>query len=162
MGRFFITIDPGLPTGWALFRKNGSLFPLAHGTWAASKGTWVEKVNHVGMQFRQTKRESLCDADEAYVEEPKFWTSSTGMGAAQSGSLIKLAMLTGYLIAQLHLFKVRVQLVPIQKWKGGLPKAVTSRRVERFLGVNPCQWKGVTHHQWDAIGIGLHVRGIRI
>lgn len=76
---------------------------------------------------------------------------------ARRGDLVKLVMVVGSIVGILSTGCYEIILIPVNRWKGQLPKDVVNKRVERFYGSNNC--KGFKTHAWDAVGIGLYYKG---
>lgn len=89
-----------------------------------------------------------------YLEFPAYFQSAGGRVTARSGDLVKLSTFVGMLTGQLGR---RVYLVPVNDWKGDLSKSVVELRIRQLLGPEVC--KGWTQHTWDAVGIGLYMKG---
>lgn len=88
------------------------------------------------------------------IEQPQFFDAAGGHMVARRGDLAKLCMFAGM---SYGIFAPRSLLVPVYQWKGQLPKAVVNRRIEERLGVKAC--RKFRTHAWDAVGIGMYVRG---
>lgn len=92
-----------------------------------------------------------------YVEEPRFFDSATGHKSAKTGSLLKLMAAATASMAVGWTTGASAAWVPIHEWKGQLPKDVVTRRIIQRLG--DAATADVNDHAWDAVGMGLHLKG---
>jgi hypothetical protein len=136
----FLCIDPGLSgTGIAVFNDKNLM-------------AW-RNIYPKGETFQQ-KSESLMREiplgfHTAFCEWPTGnFSGSKGLAARNTDALLKLCFLIGKLSTQFSEF----HLVPVIKWKGNLPKAVTQQRAEVYFKMT-----GFTSHCADAVGIGKYV-----
>jgi hypothetical protein len=88
-------------------------------------------------------------------ELPASWGGAAAV-STRSGAVVKLAVMSGLICGNLH-YKYKCDLipVPVNTWKGQLPKEICNRRVEAIMNFKP----GKTTHELDAIGIGLWTLG---
>lgn len=90
------------------------------------------------------------------VELPAFWVGSDrGESAAESGNLVKLAMIAGSIFTALAHWETI--LVPPIAWKGTLKKDLIKPLVRSHIGSKAIQRLGLESmpdHVWDAVGIG--------
>ena len=97
------------------------------------------------------------DVEKVYIEQAAYHGTGSvkGQAAAAKGDLIKLAELIGGFRAICYLSESYVELVPVIKWKGQLPKEVVKKRILKV-------WEGctATNHDWDAVGIGFYLLGL--
>ena len=132
----WVTIDPGINCGIARFKEN----KLEEWKTIYGKGkSWFNKC----IDVREQIRPFLVATHTVYIE----WPSFQGMIAQNTGSIVKLAYLIGQ-IASLH---SNVILIPVNQWKGNLPKLVTQKRAEKFFNRS-----GFKNHVADAIGLGQY------
>jgi hypothetical protein len=88
------------------------------------------------------------------IETPMFMPGTRqGAMVALRGDLVKLAMLTGLLMGYL---RDPCILVPVNQWKGQLPKKVVERRVKDVITAKLAKRMELRSHMWDAVGIGLY------
>jgi hypothetical protein len=115
---------------------------------------WQERAEFLCSAFDETLKSRAVV--HVYIEEPEFWQGSVkGMTAATKGDLIKLVHLVGMYHGVCLKRGIPVTLIPVSVWKGQLPKPVVISRIKaRLPGVK------ASSHSWDAIGIGLHARGL--
>lgn len=145
-----ITIDPGATgSGWAVWDSNwklinnGVINPDKEFEWEAKAYQVVAQLGEVVERF---------DCKEGYVEYPAFFQAHGACGVANSGALVKLAWFVGLCCGAL--LPCRIHLVTVGEWKGQLPKKVVIQRILRIMP--KCK---ATSHDWDAIGIGLYLKG---
>lgn len=90
------------------------------------------------------------------MEDAQFYESSSkGMMAARSDSLVKLAKTIGTFEACYMLNGVEYDLVKPQNWKGNLSKEIIIDRIKEVTG-GDCP----SSHAADAVGIGLWKMGL--
>lgn len=133
---YWMTIDPGINLGWALF--SGKKLK-EYGTISGKGKTWDDKVQYVIDDLPHFPIEKL------FIE----WPSFQSMEAQNTGSIIKLAYLIGRVQERLD---TTTELIPVIVWKGNLPKEVTQERAEVFF-----QKKGFKSHAADAVALGQYV-----
>ena len=105
----------------------------------------------------------ICDdagSTQLFVEYPSFFDTAAGTMVAKKGDLLKLTCLVGVMCGWMESKSVKTSLVPVNQWKGQLPKQIVTERIIRYLGEKQCL--GIKSHAWDAVGIGLHALGISI
>ena len=145
---FIITIDPGLTgTGYAIWDKKWEL--MRYGILNPPPLSWENKAYAIAGKISE-----LCGTygvNEGAIEFPAFFQSAGGATVAASGALVKLTMLVGIICGTVDFKPI---LVEVRDWKGQLPKDVIIKRIKRILP--NCKAKS---HDWDAIGIGLHLKG---
>src|SRR3990167_3684661 len=94
------------------------------------------------------------DPQTVVIEFPIFYASSSlGHAVASTGGLLKLCAVTGA-IASIYDYKA-VHAVPVNIWKGQLPKRVVMERIIRIIGQAKCNELKLQKDMWDAVGIGL-------
>lgn len=166
-----LAVDPGLNgTGWAMWDasvnkdrpvRTGVIMPPRNATLGVRMQVILEHLNVAAeerIRIPRTDDESIADAwyTHLVVEMPAFQSGATRSMGWQTGDLQKLTLLVGYLV---HDHWSRVTLITPAQWKGQLPKAVVQRRIEKRLGPKACDRLGIKTHAWDAVGIGMHIRG---
>ena len=102
----------------------------------------------------------LANADELWVEFPLFFDDAGGHMVAKKGDLAKLTAYVGMLMNQCTHYGVAYHLFTPNEWKGQMPKDLVERRLKTFLGQAACDRLDIKSHGWDAVGIGLHARGM--
>ena len=160
-----ICFDPGMNTGYAIFR-DGETFPERTGVLRAGnkEKAWWDRQTHISDQLfdlLEDLPEVTGTITKAYIELPLMFETAKGMTCAtgqdgQDSSLVKLAVVIGRLHETLRAFAIDVEYVRVNNWKGTLPKAVVDRRIAARLG---CEVGKFGDHATDAVGIGLHVKG---
>lgn len=149
----WVAVDPGISgTGVAVFRRGTlldawNIYPRKeHGY----NGSWPERCSQIvtAIHTQNIARRFR----KVYIEWPSQFTGLKGLAAANSNDILKLACLIGRLAEYfIREHRAQVVLVPVQTWKGNLPKDVMKRRVEKFFG------KNITSHAADAAGIGKFI-----
>lgn len=151
-----LSVDPGLAgTGWALWEEEGDLVGAGN---VYSKEKEIEKQcvdlvsnlydiidNTVGME----------KIVHIYCEYPAVFGGVSGQMVAMKGDVVKLAVFCGFLIGNLD---KDFTYVPVNVWKGQLPKPVVVRRIKKIVSLHRLS-KEPKSHTWDAIGIGLWAQG---
>ena len=144
-----ITIDPGATgSGWAVWDmkwkllNNGIINPDRELEWEAKAYQVVARLGELT---------ELFGCKEGYIEYPAFFQAHGACGVANSGALVKLAWFVGLVCGSLSFAP---HLVTVGSWKGQLPKKVVISRIKRLLPKVKAK-----SHDWDAIGIGLFLKG---
>ena len=145
---FYLSIDPGACTGWAV--------------WFTETGR--PRLVAAGIGEPPFEQVDACLA-EAVIECPQVYPRSP----VPPNDLITLAVLVGrYAEACVQAADRdhdRVRLVLPHAWKGSVPKEVTAKRVLAALSPDELAVleeayedipKGLRHNLLDAVGIGLH------
>ena len=147
------TLDPGLMgTGYAIwdcqwrFQKAG-IIKCSH---EHKDEDWVERAEDIRFQLRRVVLQN--NVNSGWLEYPAYFASAGGQMVAGRGDLLKLTFLTGILYTTFE----DAYLVPVNQWKGQLPKDVVEKRVRKILGKKIADYSS---HAIDAIGIGLAVSG---
>lgn len=83
------------------------------------------------------------------IEEPAHYDGGAGTAARNSGAILKLLGLAASIRGRVISYGGHVIMVPVRRWKGTVPKAVTARRIQRAWN-----WTGSDHNEADAVGIG--------
>ena len=145
-----ITIDPGATgSGWAVWDMNWKL--LRNGVINPPRELeWETKAYYVVARLGDLVE--LFGCVEGYIEYPAFFQTHGASGVASSGALVKLAWFVGLCCGAL--LPCTIKLVTVGQWKGQLPKEVVKGRIKRILPKVKA-----TSHDWDAIGIGLYLKG---
>jgi hypothetical protein len=159
-----IAIDPGLQgTGYAAFDHGRLVDVTVFSTpsaerdrdWWERGASIAEKVLALALvHFRDVPR-SRCLVVSEYPQH--FGTAGSSMGF-KTGDLVRLAHLVGTIhgttSGRANFFPVEVNT-----WKGQLPKALVTERLQQSIGKQLCAELGVTSHAWDAVGIGMWALG---
>lgn len=168
MNTYVLTIDPGLGgTGvgyWTSqhwgnpYQSYQSALVVHHDTKAVSL---EEKLCSLSDRLRALW--GGLDVVRALIEYPEYYETKGGLVTAESGSLVKLAVVTGHIICTLQSLpsKPRVVLVPPSSWKGQVTKKVMQQRVRPLLPVHAlAELERKASHAWDAVGIGVWAQGV--
>lgn len=157
-----LAIDPGInSTGWAFWEKpTRSLFPDEYGlVQAPLGGTWHDRALSNAKVIAENLRFGWLGPHlEVFCEFPAFFASSGGVASAATGSVHKLAFQVGVYAQVFASRGSSFTPVGVNEWKGQLPKDVVCRRVEKILG--PRAGREFRADTWDAVGIGLWVKGV--
>lgn len=162
-----LSVDPGInSTGWAywIHRSNGiEQSPYRVGLVRSKRtGSWWE---HAKTQVWEL--ESIVQSHSIPMREVDFvcempqsmMGSHGGMVSLQTNSIQKLSAMVGMFAYWAWCQEVlSVQLVHPREWKGQLPKAVVCQRIRKTLGSHHCKFYKADI--WDAVGIGLHAKGV--
>lgn len=152
----FMTVDPGLGgTGWAVFAE-GTILPRAFGILnrPPPKLDWTDRAEWLAFCLEETIAE--YPAPKVYIEYPAYFASVGGEMVAKRGDLCKLTYLVGMLAGRGCLYANSI-LLPVNQWKGQLPKKVVENRVKKVLG-NEFNGK-YPSHVYDSIGMGFYLKG---
>lgn len=147
----FISIDPGIETGYAIWSQQGELRTfgvISHGPrmeWLARTELTCGSLDQI-LAANPELAEMVC-------EWPQYFESEGGRGSAASGDLIKLVFMVGR-TAQLAAYRgIRFLPVGVNSWKGQMSKEAVKARIKKRLG--EAATVGIYKHAWDAVGIGL-------
>ena len=149
-----MTIDPGVSgTGYAIWDDDWKLVDGGN-IYASSSiagDDWVKKA--IDIEFSIRKLILKHRVTYGAMEFPRYFSSAGGEMVAKTGDLLKLTFLCGVLYND---FDTAI-LVPVNQWKGQLPKTVVEHRIRNILGFKVCE--KFKSHTFDAIGIGLYLAG---
>jgi len=161
-----ITIDPGIDAlGWALWDKYRSSHfkkltaPIDSGVCRTnSKLSWLAKTDVMASEVEDLLRPISMGPDSGNCyhlacEMPKYMESKTGRVAARSDALVKLVFMVGRIAEVANNQGMQFIPVPVGQWNGQLPKKIMEARVTKRLGIK------YREHEYDAVGIGLHLKG---
>ena len=133
-----IAIDPGLNVlGFAIFELTPSSSELHYASYIKqeTKGLpTVQRIQYVTNELAKQLMErlsSLTFCDHFVIEEPQPFGAYKSLASQQSGSLVKLYLLTGALIQWGLLADMEVHSIPVSHYKGELPKQVVQKRMEK-------------------------------
>jgi len=154
-----LAIDPGLQMGYAYFPE-GKKYPTRAGLIkpeARGEDFFVQLHSTIA-QFASLLMK-FSPRDTA-VEWPSYFGSLGGRAAAGSGSLVKLAFGIGKLAQISEAYGSNFVPVPVNKWKGQLSKKIVEKRIRKILPAARLKKLKPEKDVWDAIGIGLFMRGL--
>jgi len=155
--KHFMTVDPGLDFGIAKW-KEGELWPEVVEVFVHSKTKnktdWFPRAQESYVEFRE---HLLCEPEpsKVYFEWPDFFANAS----TRRGDQGKLQMLIGMMVGACLELDLEVELVNVRDWKGNLPKHVVEAQVKRILTPRFCARNGIKTHAYDAVGIGLYLKG---
>jgi len=144
-----LAIDPGTrKAGYAIF-ENGLYLCSDVIIIKNKKLTWLQRVDFIIIEITQLLKHFKIDI--VVIEEPQLFIGSRkGRAASNSGSVLKLTALVHSIRIICRIKKIKVYLIPVRKWKGTVPKAITQKRIKRHLGIDITQLD-----ESDAVGLGL-------
>jgi len=134
-----LAIDPGACTGFAAFR-DGDLYAAGTSSPDEADGVWP----------------LLACTDLVVIENPRIYPRQK----ADPNSILKLARCVGRYEERFgRSGRTRVQLIEPHDWKGSIPKAIMTNRIEAALttaerALLPDLPKTKRHNMLDAIGLG--------
>lgn len=149
----FVTIDPGLDTGWGIFDGAGRLIVCGLGD---PRTHW----QHVVTRHPKVAGPTI---DDVWIEKPVIYPRSK----ARPADIMKLAVEAGRWAGIYSCLGVAVHFVEPAHWKGQVPKAIHHRRVlagltEAEIGAVELGCKNLApsrrHNVLDAVGLGLWAR----
>ena len=147
--KHLLTVDPGKGgTGLAFWNlqeweNEEYILPRFHCSLGyKDEEKYMYMIKKLSMKFHVVK---------AYIEQASFMEGVKGSMVSRRGDLVTLAEFIGRLVQLLRGEGACVELVPVMKWKGNLPKDVIKRRIQKRFP--KCEAKA--SHDWDAIGIGF-------
>lgn len=159
MNYHFIAVDPGITgTGWAVFDNLGD-YPIACGVMnkSAKDGDWIGTLHRFVAEMSGVLDKYECS--KMVCELPQHFDSALGQAAAVSGDIVKLSCVVGAYATIIWQAKGVFSPVKVNDWKGQIPKDVTIKRINKLLP-NLLDRVQPKSHDWDAIGIGLHEKGL--
>jgi hypothetical protein len=116
---------------------------------------WEQRADMYASSVASLTR--LYQTELVVCEYPAYFDTVAGNMVAKKGDLLKLTYLVGLIAGRVH--PVPFRLVPVNAWKGQLPKEVVIGRLEKLYADTQCAGK-LNSHSYDACGIGLHVKGL--
>ena len=151
-----MTIDPGLSgTGYSVWHNDTlilcrQIIPENNLT-MEDKAKVIKKMLIEAINYRRI--------DHVAIEYPKVFGGATNMAIAMRGDIVKLAWFVGYICGAIVTNRcVTYELVPVNTWKGQLPKSVIENRVRKIFP-DPENKLSIKGHAIDAVGIGLFLKG---
>ena len=128
---------------------------LSAGSISGGSGKWMDKCARIVESLHITTRK-IGDISGMYYEQPV----SRDNAATAKQDITKLTMVSGMLCGLFGaVYNIKPEPVEILHWKGQLPKEVVKQRVLRRLEARGFELTTKASHEYDAIGIGLHVLG---
>jgi len=154
-----LAIDPGIVLGYAYWPKNRK-YPTRCGIVKPHKRSkdffrdTHSTIHQLGDIISKLKPDAIA------CEWPAHFSSAGGEVAAGSGSIVKLAFNVGQIALAADAYKCEFLPVGVNAWKGNLPKKIVKKRIQKILLKSRLEYLKPESHAYDAIGIGLYVRGI--
>lgn len=144
-----LTVDPGIiGTGYAVWARDWSL--ISWGQIQPRKDRTLEQRSSLILSTLKMLIMKYT-AMELYIEYPAVFSGKLGIAIAKRGDIVKLAFVTGIICG---ISWKRFNLVPVNKWKGQLPKEVVKKRINKIFPNYVLK-----DHEYDAVGLGLYLRG---
>jgi len=168
---FTLTVDPGVG-GTGVAQWSNPLWPdlvppvtvdcfrpaKAHANTWTNGGTWEERCDSIISQFTDLMISLQFPGTEeskvtiVHIEYPALMLSG-GAVTATRGDLVKLAVMVGRLAQVAQSRCGYYSFLPVNEWKGTMPKKVVDRRIEHRLGMK------FDEHISDSVGMGLYLKG---
>lgn len=157
---YVLTVDCGSNLGWAAWERSTwrkKVAPIAAGIFSREAGPWKRSMHNVLDKFEAQVLKEYRGIRAVLIEEPSFFQSEGGQTCARSGGLVKLVASYGALLCMIErVHHIPVEPIPVNDWKGQLPKHITAKRIKDILGDTfPIE----SSHVYDAVGIGLYAKG---
>lgn len=149
-----LAIDPGVEGAWAYWHADETLAPLRYALITPKADTWESRVATFWDELAIVIR--THDPSVVACEYPLFIDTAAGQLTARRGDLVKLVYVVGGIGRICQSYQIPFRLVPVNEWKGQMSKSNVERRIKRLLGGVDLGFKS---HVWDAVGIGMYVRG---
>ena len=161
-----MTVDPGLgglgiatwSAGlWGDYNASYQTCLVLH--FAKDCKTYEDRITSMATVFDRLVRG--LDLNKVVFEFPEHYESAGGRVTAESGSLVKLAVLTGTLVGVL----IKQDRVPVIEfvtpttWKGQVRKELMQDRLK--TKISDTMLYDLEHrasHAWDAVGIGVKLQ----
>lgn len=153
-----IAIDPGTySTGYAVFNEKKELIDANIFVPRPTRLSWCARCEQLHRMlinlFTGYKPDSIA------IEYPAFFQLNA---TAASGALVQLSVFAGIVYGAASRHTPCVQLVPVHEWKGQLSKVIVIERIKKHIDKSCLDKIQPKKDAWDAIGIGLHVLGIKL
>lgn len=154
-----LAIDPGLILGYAYFPE-GKMYPTHVGIIKSKikEKDFVMQAHNVATQY--THLLVTYAPRTVAIEWPAVYGSLSGRAAAGSGSVVKLAFTVGKLAQIVEDYGAFFVPIEVNKWKGQLSKKIVIKRIKRIISSSRLKKLAPEKDAWDAIGIGLFMRGL--
>ncbi len=154
-----LCIDPGVIMGWAYF-PDGKKYPKTCGVIKPKvRGdNFYLRVHSIIAQLANVIVD--CSPTLIAIEWPSYFGSVGGIATAGHGDLVKLAFTVGKMAQIGEAYGAAFIPVPVVNWKGQLKKNVVIKRIKKTIPKAFLEKLDPDSHSWDAIGIGLFVRGL--
>lgn len=166
-----VVLDPGTQaTGVAIWKTEDFIRgnskapappPFNTRLWTAPAARpWFSRACEMSEQLRSYLDGVLALHDrveEVACELPMFFNDADGAQVATTGALVKLTLLVGMFAEVAESRHIPFFPIAVRDWKGQTPKPIVNRRIRKLLGDEAC--KHFRADIWDAVGIGLWMRG---
>lgn len=162
-GATVLTIDPGFDgTGWALWEGAGFFDfkpPLQCGVLRPRGDDWGEAARMLWELVHDLLYCTVKGVRWIAVEWPNYRPNAMGQAVAGKGDLGKLYFAASVPLCWGCFINIDVSCVSVNEWKGQLSKELVNKRIKDRLGDKQCAALGIGTHAWDAVGIGLYLKG---
>ena len=153
-----ISIDPGTPSGYAVWDDKTFRELVPPIKWGVTDAGPKSEPWNLRTDITILSLQTLLDDYRprvVYCEQPVLMAESVaGQAAARRGDLVKLAMAVGRINQICADRMIPFRLIDVARWKGQLSKEMVEKRIRRKLPDLEAR-----SHAWDAVGIGLFVKG---
>jgi Holliday junction resolvasome RuvABC endonuclease subunit len=151
-----ICVDPGTRfLGWAVFGLTDLSATLIKSGYITTNlfdnnNDWISRIDYMTSQMQQIFEHIVGSKITILIEQPMNFMSSKGSAATNSGAVNKLMACVFQLKGMINALYPNniVKLIPVQTWKGNVPKEITQKRVKKYWN-----WEGEVD-EIDACGIG--------
>jgi hypothetical protein len=160
--RALLAIDPGLQgTGLAFWEDRSKLAPSrVYVIRSKADEDWVLRAEAIAVHLRTSFPPRVGERHLTLACELMEMHGSARARMMWHGDLQRTLVLIGMMTMVMRQHGAdRVRLIPPSEWKGQLPKSVVERRIQSTLGRKVCENLEIKTHGWDAVGIGLWVKG---
>lgn len=157
---YYLTVDPGFGgTGYALWnsdqRWKQCIPPSVSDVISIHKPKdWVKRAEAIASTFDVIFK--LYKVEKCWIELPGLHQTAVGMASASKGDIFKLTLLVGCFARVCFENGCEFIPLPVNEWKGQMPKEVIASRV--YTKLRPgCPI--YSNHSMDSVGMGLHLKG---
>ena len=153
---YSLSIDPSIRScGWAIWKgKELKEYGVFRSSTSKEKDWQKAGLQIGGLMSDKGKEWKVL---RVFCEYPAFFGANA---TANSGALIKLSWFVGFLNGLFIPEFVEFNLIPVNTWKGQLPKHVVQERIERILPELVIKsMRKMPADVFDAVGIGLYCHG---
>lgn len=147
--KYWATIDPGISGSGISLMKGIKLLDYGNIYPGKEWSTWEQRASSILIGIIQFLPMKLS---HVYIEFPSQFSGAKGLAASNSNDILKLSCLIGR-ISELFVERgTKVILVPVQTWKGSLPKEIVAKRAMKYFGLDK-----LVSHSADAVGLAMFV-----
>lgn len=170
IGKTTLGIDPGIRTlGACLFRSERIITSFAHTSKRRSdyprRDMIAENIEKMVEWLHEHPRWT-DKIDRVFCEMPQSYGGAVGVAASGQQDVVWLAYCVGYVARWAEEIEAEFLEIPVQNWKGNMPKILTAERIARRLkkiDINAyADLSGNISHDWDAAGVAMHGMGLEL